>query len=388
MSKLFQLILTIVTIVSLVFVSFAGYIIWSAFQADATETIGDMPVEEAADEVRFDDDAISDGIDSDTSDVNGTGTETDLDSATADDSLLTLLTAALAKPAFVVLTYHHIDPELENNPITVTPERFDEHISILQASEYEPVSYRELTRFLRIAEETRRLQSLDRRFTPAEDEWMRESIDFINKLPNAGYHITFDDGYQSFYQYVFPRLRDEGIPSTFFVIVRSSFKESHTAPDWINYPHVTWEELRIIQRHPLFEVQSHTYSLHSYEPGNGDPIPSMTGRVYRRDLGRVETQEEFETRIYQDMILSRSYLENRLRPHVVSGLSYPYGAYNDYVIEQSKRAGLQYLFTNQPGLVTYETSALQIPRVNAGAPEISATDLMNSIDDLFFRRSF
>jgi len=312
---------------------------------------------------------------------NDINENTDNDSNELD--LLTQLSYALDKASILTLTYHHIDAEPNNNPFTVTPGQFASHIKALQKSEYQPVSYEQLTRFITIADETRNLMSLSRLLTTDEEQWISDSITFLKDLPEQGFHITFDDGYKSVYQYAVPILLEAKLPMTFFVITKSSNKEWETAPYYINYPHVTWEELQIIQRYPQFQVQSHTYSLHSYEPGDGSSIPSLSGRIYRADLGRIETHEEFLERIYQDMILSKSYLENRLSSHKVTGMSYPYGVYTDDVIEMAAKANIQYLFTNQPDLITYQTSATAIPRLNAGAPDMSAKKLLTLMEQYF-----
>ncbi len=305
----------------------------------------------------------------------------------ADTVLLQELSDALERPAFVALNYHHIDAEITDNPITISPELFQRHMRTLRRSNYQPINYQQLTKFLQIAERARSIYA-DRKTLPSnellsieERQMITADIQFLNSLPVRGYHITFDDGYESFYRHAYPMLQEQKIPATFFVIVRSSQKALETAPSWIHYPHVTWEQLQTIQRQSLFVVQSHTYSLHSYETTDTtQTIPSLSGRIYRDDLGRTETQEEFLDRIYQDMLLSKSYLENRLRPHIANGLSYPYGVYNEAVIEMAKKADIAYLFTNQPGVITYETSPLEIPRLNAGIPELDGNKLRSLLD--------
>jgi biofilm PGA synthesis lipoprotein PgaB len=395
MSKLPTILILSIAIISIIIISSLGYVIWSAIDnhnsinyEDTNNNVSkdsniDIQENTNSDVNEHTNSDMQENTDSDVNENTNSDALDSNDNHNDEIDLLSQLNNALEKPTILNLTYHHIDLEPDNNPVTVTPAQFEAHISALQKSEYQPVTYEQITRFITISDEARKLMLLSRLLTPAEEQWISDSITFVKTLPEQGFHITFDDGYKSVYQYAVPILLEAKLPMTFFVITKSSNKEWETAPYYINYPHVTWEELQIIQRYPQFQVQSHTYSLHSYEPGDGSSIPSLSGRIFRADLGRVESHEEFLERIYQDMILSKSYLQNRLNPHRVTGMSYPYGVYTDDVIEMAAKADIQYLFTNQPDLVTYRTSATAIPRLHAGDPDISARKLLALMEQYF-----
>lgn len=88
-----------------------------------------------------------------------------------------------------VLEYHHIDPQASE--YTLTPDAFKQHLEVLKANHYHVIS-------------------------------MQEFIGFLNgqrSVPPDAVVITFDDGYESFYKYAYPLLKEENMVATNFIIV-------------------------------------------------------------------------------------------------------------------------------------------------------------------------
>lgn len=299
----------------------------------------------------------------------------------SDEMLISTFESELQAKRYVILNYHHIDPNLKGNPVTLTPDHFYNHMQALIKSGYQTIRYNELAEFFDLAADASQYTNTNTKLTKAQRAWLIAANHSLERMPDQAYHITFDDGYQSVYEYALPILIKDNIPMTFFVITKSSGKEWYDVPDYISFPHATWEELKIINRYPQFSVQSHTYSLHSYEPADhyDDQLPALANPIYRDDLGRIETRGEFQDRIRQDMLLARNYLEYRLEPHTITGMAYPYGVYSDDVIKLAQEVGLKYLFINRAGTIDYQTSPYLIPRYNAGDPTISSRQLVEDV---------
>ena len=242
----------------------------------------------------------------------------------------------------VVLMYHHIDWEFDSR-VTITPAKFEEHLNTLLDKGYNVITLSEFRDFLR-----------------GEAE-----------VPANAVLITFDDGYESFYQYAYPLLKDRGMSATnFMVVAHIGARES-----W-RIPVLDLSQMkRMIESDMYF--QSHSYDSHFYvyvdAEGNWEK-PALVAHIYLTEEGRNETEEEKRARIYEDLRKSREVLEQELGIHV-DFFSVPYGWKNEAVAEVAREVGFAYIFTIQPGLVSAVSDPMNLPRINAGSPDIDGDKL-------------
>ncbi|GAB3786266.1 polysaccharide deacetylase family protein [Dyella agri] len=110
-----------------------------------------------------------------------------------------------------VLAYHRVLPLAE-------PDRFDFDLELVSAS---------LDGF------RRQMQLLQRRFRPLQLTQVLAMLDAGERLPANTVVVTFDDGYDDNYRYVFPVLRELGIPATFFVCTGHIDSGRPYAYDWL-----------------------------------------------------------------------------------------------------------------------------------------------------------
>ena len=123
-----------------------------------------------------------------------------------------------------VLMYHHMVPDGQDcNDMTVTPGKFRSDLDAILAKGYTPVLPRELA---------------------AGDA-----------LPEKPILITFDDGYRSNYDLVYPILREYGVKACISIIV--------LMPDLPTDNFCTWNQLREMTASGLVEIGSHSYRLHT-----------------------------------------------------------------------------------------------------------------------------
>ena len=180
-----------------------------------------------------------------------------------------------------VLMYHHMVPGGEDcNAMTVTPGKFRSDLDTILAKGYTPVLPRELA-----AEES---------------------------LPEKPILITFDDGYRSNYDLVYPILREYGVKACISIIV--------LMPDLPTDNFCTWEQLREMTDSGLVEVGSHSYRLHNLGEDKGNYEKDGTNGVERRP---GESDGDFQARVLDDIQKSHDRIAAELGS--VTCFAYPFG---------------------------------------------------------------
>ena len=180
-----------------------------------------------------------------------------------------------------VLMYHHMVPDGQDcNDMTVTPGKFRADLETVLAMGYTPVLPRELA---------------------AGDA-----------LPEKPILITFDDGYRSNYDLVYPILQEYGVKACISIIV--------LMPDLPTDNFCTWEQLREMTDSGLVEVGSHSYCLHNLGEDKGDYEKDGTNGVQRRP---GESDGDFQARVLDDIQKSHDRIAAELGS--VTCFAYPFG---------------------------------------------------------------
>ena len=152
--------------------------------------------------------------------------------------------------------------------------------------------------------------------------------------------ITFDDGLSSILKNALPELKKREIPTTIFIPAA----KIGSYPNWEQKDQEIYSEDRILNRDEIkilsdqgIEIASHT--LHHTD------LRNVTSEVAR---------EEFD--------LSKSYLEEIIGKEVVS-FSFPYGSYNDVLINLAFSCGYNFVYTTQPEIISLPTERKIFGRV-------------------------
>ncbi|WP_417831208.1 polysaccharide deacetylase family protein [Terasakiella sp.] len=162
--------------------------------------------------------------------------------------------ACSALPAFAqssasVVMYHRFGEE--NFPSTnITIEQFESHLQEIKTGGYNVLALGDLVDKIRAGEE----------------------------LPDKALSITIDDGYASIYEKAYPRFKKAGIPFTIFI---------STDPIDRGYAgHLTWDQIREMDKDPLVSIGAHTAShLHMAAASQ-----SRMGDEMSRSLERLEKE--------------------------------------------------------------------------------------------------
>ena len=154
-------------------------------------------------------------------------------------------------------------------------------------------------------------------------------------LPPKAVVITIDDGYKTVFSHAFPILKEFGYPFTVFLPTAAIEKKY---PDYL-----TWAEVKQMQKYGA-DFQDHSYAHY---------------RLGLKPLFMTET--EYRKWIRTDLQKSRAIFKKRLgyEPEI---LAFPYGYYNQILIDEAIKLGYKALLTQDPGVVSEDTPLTLIPR--------------------------
>lgn len=243
------------------------------------------------------------------------------------------------KDKVIVLVYHHIDPR--EGGITISPERFKNHLETLKRNDYNVISMDQFLAFKKKG----------------------------GSVPQNAVLITFDDGYESFYTYAYPELKKYGYTATKFIVT-----DSIDHPPAVGAKRLTWDEMREMKKNGM-SFYSHTYKHHDKaKVGKGDEVkPMLANPIYLEKEKRMETDAEYRSRIKNDLIIADSRIEEELGKQL-NLLCFPFGSYNKEVLEIGRSVGIQLFFTTKDGINA--RSSDEVYRVNGGIAYISGEKLL------------
>lgn len=153
-------------------------------------------------------------------------------------------------------------------------------------------------------------------------DWLRGDI----QLPEKTLLITFDDGYLGVFEHGLPVLRELKWPAVMFLVSRLiGDKDS-----WYQ------RENPLQQTHPLVSIE-HIQSMRTQ---------GFSFQSHSRSHPDLRGQDE--TALTDEVRGSREDLE-RILGESIEYFAYPYGHYNEEVIDSIKKAGYKAAFSVQPG---------------------------------------
>ncbi|MCL2774487.1 MAG: polysaccharide deacetylase family protein [Oscillospiraceae bacterium] len=216
-----------------------------------------------------------------------------------------------------VLMYHHILPVDENK-------NFQNNAAVLNLEDFQ-----------------RQMQYLyDNRFHTLTTEEVKEVLYDNKKFDDKCVWITFDDGYYSNLVYAYPILKNYGFSATVFVLT------SYVTDDMVPFNadeliYLNWQEMS--NYCDVFDFASHSDNMHEVEV-NG--------------LTKLENSTQDE--VIGDIKKSMSYDKINAK----YAFSYPYGGYNDEIINDLKICGVKIAVTVDEGYIKRFTNPYKIPRFN------------------------
>lgn len=166
------------------------------------------------------------------------------------------------------------------------------------------------------------------------------------KLPSKPVLLTVDDGYESFYQTIYPYIKAKNIPIVLAIV-----------GSWVNTPAnqkvhfgdvdisrdkiLTWPQLKEMSASGLVEIASHSYDLHHGVNGNpqGNSQPAATTRIYDAQKKGYESDKAYHQRIYNDLKKNNDLIQSHGIPSP-RVMVWPYGRYNTEAVQIAKQLNM------------------------------------------------
>lgn len=185
-----------------------------------------------------------------------------------------------------ILLYHDfvtVVPEkgLDNYNYINTPESFEKNIKVIIENGYTPISIKELY----------------------------DATNGKIKHPEKPILITFDDGYYSNYEYIYPLLKKYNVKASIFIITNNIGKEID------NVKYLSWNNCLEMQNSDLVEIYSHS-----------------TRHIF---YNKVPVRE-----VRDDVLESYKIIEENLGKKDLKIFAYPYGAYTNETVRALKNNGI------------------------------------------------
>ena len=242
--------------------------------------------------------------------------------------MLSLFSAfAFAQDRYGVLAYHSVVDEsaAENQkhyfPQTISAQTLIKHFNWLKENGYNVISWQQV-------------------------------IDAENgkgTLPDNAVLLSFDDGYETMYNVVFPLLKAYHYPAVFAPVTGwldtpADQKIAYADKMLDRSVFVTWAQVKEMEQSGLVEVASHTHNLHNGINANpaGGQLPAVIAPEYKN--GKYETEDAYKNRLKSDFARTVQTLINHIgkKPRV---MVWPYGQFNDVAVQIARQAGMPHYFS-------------------------------------------
>jgi poly-beta-1,6-N-acetyl-D-glucosamine N-deacetylase len=247
--------------------------------------------------------------------------------------------ASSADPAIplMVLTYHDVTPTADRgqDPDAITPDTLISQLEWLRGHGWTFVSWAQV----------------------------QAARAHRQSLPPRAVMLTFDDGLASVYTQVFPLLQAYRAPAA-IALVRAWMDLPPHAPLPYNGQacdqacFVTWDQVRTMEKSGLVTVMSHSANLHHGIVANAEGNTEPSAITWEIVNGHRETPEAHRARIQADLAASQAGFQKELG-HRVSGIVWPYGAYNAEDVTLAQEQGMTSLGLSANGPVSVEGPVLE-----------------------------
>jgi len=131
--------------------------------------------------------------------------------------------------------------------------------------------------------------------------------------PSKPVLVTFDDGWRSNYELLFPILKEMNVKAAIALIVS---RADLSDPEFLS-----WDMCREMTESGLVEIGSHSYDLHNFDERGGVYVKGTANGIQRLE---DESQDDYADRVWGDLFHSVEVLEEQLGTKVCY-FSYPFG---------------------------------------------------------------
>lgn len=236
---------------------------------------------------------------------------------------------AVGASRVTVLMYHRVGSALDKweTKYCIGPERFASHMQALLRHEMQPCSIDDFI------------------------AW----VGGFGALPDRSFLLTFDDGFLGVYEHAFPVLCAMGWPATMFLV--SGFIGGEDA--WCRSENPSGKTYPLLRQIEIEEMMKNGFSFQSHTRTHPD-------------LTKLDNSG-----LAGELAGARRDLEDLLG-QPVRYLAYPYGRYDEKVLEMTRACGYRAAFSVQPGFNRQDVDPYRIRRLDVFGSD-SATALLRKI---------
>ncbi len=165
---------------------------------------------------------------------------------------------------------------------------------------------------------------------------MTQLIDYVQNgtpLPEKPIMITFDDGQESFYAYIYPLL--EKYESYAVLSIVGAYADTYTELDdhHLSYSYLNWTQIEELTKSKWTEIQNHTYNMHDNKHGRlgcrikkNESLADYTTAL-NNDIGKLQ----------QELFKRTGWMPNTF--------TYPYGYYCKESVQILQQMGFEATLT-------------------------------------------
>lgn len=229
-------------------------------------------------------------------------------------SILVLIAPALAAPTSTptatgvpILLYHRLGPTVADS-MTMTTANFESHLKYLKENGYTVIPLRRLV------------------------DWYQKKAP---APPQKSVVIVEDDAHKSVYTDMLPLVKKYNVPVTVFIYPSAVSNAKYA---------MTWDQIRELKKTGLFDFQSHTYWHPNFKKERKKLKPADFDKLVETQLKKAKDKIEKEVGTKVDL------------------LAWPFGIYDDQLIQKATAAGYIATFTIERRHATASESILKLPR--------------------------
>ena len=228
-----------------------------------------------------------------------------------------------------VLMYHRVGSAMNEreSKYCVSPGRFASHMNALQQRGMQPCSADDFVAWL----------------------------DGAGALPDKTFLLTFDDGFLGVYEHAFPLLAAMGWRATMFLVSGLIGRED----EWCTRENPSRRTYPLLGRHEIEEMAGRGFSFQSHSRSHPD-------------LTKLDRQA-----LTTELAGARRDLEDLLG-QPVRYLAYPYGRYDETVLEVARASGYHAAFSVQPGFNRPDVDRFRLRRLDVFGTD-TATALLRKV---------
>lgn len=183
-------------------------------------------------------------------------------------------------------------------------------------------------------------------------------------VPDKPVLVTFDDGYRTNYEYLFPVLKEMNVKIALALVV--------SRPDLEDSDFLTWDMCREMSQSGLVEFGSHSYDLHNFDERGGVYVEGTPNGIHRLE---GESSSDYGDRVWGDLYHSIEVLEAQLGTDVCF-FAYPFGVMSMDAVG-FVQTHFEVTFTNNSAVWDLDKGLYDIDRV-AVTMEKGVGDLLKS----------